>query len=65
MCRCTHILPNDSVVYGRFNVLTDFDENQLTKAETGWAGDKTLKGLAQTKIIKKSLILFWLLNMTI
>ena len=24
-----------------------------------------LKGLAQTKIIKKSVILFWLLNMTI
>ena len=24
-----------------------------------------LKGLAQAKIIKKSLILFWLLNMTI
>ena len=25
----------------------------------------TLKGLAQAKIIKKSVILFWLLNMTI
>ena len=26
---------------------------------------ESLKGLAQTKIIKKSVILFWLLNMTI
>ena len=26
---------------------------------------KYLKGLAQAKIIKKSVILFWLLNMTI
>ena len=34
-------------------------------AKSGVIHLKLLKGLAQAKIIKKSVILFWLLNMTI
>ena len=45
--------------------LSFMDHHQSQGQYVGPIFVRTLKGLAQAKIIKKSVILFWLLNMTI